>query len=295
MLTDELKQTIQTAYRQFIEARGFRPRRSQRDMIATIARELGKLVAAGGTPPHGQLPPVVAVEAGTGTGKTLAYTISAIPVAQAAEKKLIVATATIALQEQIIKRDLPALQQHSGLDFSFALAKGRRRYVCKSRLVRLSNADGAASDSLLFGLDANTELISREAVVLYPELMNALDSGSWDGDRDEWPDAIEHSVWLPLTADNAECTGRRCPYVADCAVFKARDAIADADVIVSNHDLVLADLGLGGGVVLPLPEDSIYIFDEGHNLADKALSQFTAELRCPGKPRPAGKSGCRAG
>ncbi len=280
MLTEELKQEIQSSYSYFLEKMSYRPRHGQRHMIAYIAKELGKLVPSQGIPPLSELPPVVAVEAGTGTGKTLAYASAAIPVAKSLDKKLIVSTATIALQEQIVKRDFPMLQDNSQLDFSFAIAKGRRRYVCKSKLVKLSNADGSHQhDSLLYGVDTNTDLISKEASILYPVLMTALENGDWQGDRDEWPDAIDQDAWFPLTADNTECTGRRCPHITECAVFKARDDMENADVIVTNHDLVLADLGLGGGVVMPAPEDSIYVFDEAHNLGDKALSQFTHEIR----------------
>lgn len=280
MLDDATKKTIQSAYSTFIDAMKFKPRKGQRLMIAHVANTLGKLLPFGGIPPLDQLPPVVAVEAGTGTGKTLAYATAAVPIAKAADKKLVVATATVALQEQIIKRDFPLLLKNSNIDFEVAIAKGRRRYVCLAKLKKLSNSDADfEQSSLLFGIDSSTELISKEGVTLYPELHAALEDERWSGDRDDWPVAINQDVWMPLTADNTECSGRRCPHVADCVVFKARDAVDEADVIVTNHDLVLADMGLGGGVVLPPPEETIYIFDEAHNLAEKALSQFTADTR----------------
>ena len=85
---------------------------------------------------------VTVIEAGTGTGKTVAYGVSALPLAKALDKRLVIATATIALQEQIVGKDLPDLREESGLDFSFALAKGRRRYLCLSRLDRLLQEHG---------------------------------------------------------------------------------------------------------------------------------------------------------
>lgn len=280
MLTDDVKKEIQTAYSTFIEKMSFRPRRGQRLMIAHVAKNLGQLIPSGGLKPLDETPPIIAVEAGTGTGKTLAYSLSSIPVAKEVDRKLIIATATVALQEQILNKDLPLLQQKSGLEFSMAIAKGRRRYVCLAKLRKFSNTEGdAQQDSLLFGIDSNTALISKEGVTLYPELAASFDAGRWNGDRDDWPDALSQELWMPLTADNAECSGRRCPHASNCVVFKARDEIEEADVIVTNHDLVLADLALGGGIILPAPEDTIYVFDEAHNLADKALSQFTDETR----------------
>src|SRR5690606_20862874 len=85
--------------------------------------------------------------------------------------------------------------------------------------------------------------------------------------------------WQRITTDHAQCTGRRCPHVRQCSFFKAREAIDKVDVIVTNHDLVLADLALGGGAILPEPENCIYIFDEGHHLPDKARDHFAAASR----------------
>src|SRR5262245_40913336 len=124
-LDADLKERIQTAYRTWLAARNFRTRRGQREMIATIARVLTNDVPER----RGAV-----IEAGTGTGKTAAYCIAAIPIAQALGKQLVIATATVALQEQIVMRDLPDLAQRTGLSFSYALAKGRQRYVCLKRL-----------------------------------------------------------------------------------------------------------------------------------------------------------------
>ena len=79
----------------------------------------------------------------------------------------------------------------------------------------------------------------------------------------------------PITTDHKGCTNRRCSHFSQCPFFKARDGLEQADCIVTNHDLVLADLALGVGAILPAPQDTMYIFDEGHHLADKTLKQFT--------------------
>lgn len=118
MLSTELKTQIQGAYTRFLEAKGLKPRYGQRLMIAEVAKMLGAIKADDEGRRDGE-PAIVAVEAGTGTGKTVAYSLAAIPAAKAAGKRLVIATATVALQEQIVHKDLPDLMRNSGLDFSF--------------------------------------------------------------------------------------------------------------------------------------------------------------------------------
>ena len=110
-------------------------------------------------------------------------------------------------------------------------------------------------------------------------MLEAMVSGQWDGDRDNWPEALAENVWYAVTTDHNQCTGRRCPNIGQCSFFQARDALQNADIIVTNHDLTLSDLALGGGAILSAPEDSIYVFDEGHHLPDKALSHFASFCR----------------
>ncbi|MGL4566199.1 MAG: ATP-dependent DNA helicase DinG, partial [Halioglobus sp.] len=225
------------------------------------------------------LPAVCVIEAGTGTGKTIAYAVAAIPVARALNKRLVVATATIALQEQFVNKDLPDIKRHSGLDFSFTLAKGRRRYVCLSKLDRVFG-QGQGADSLLpLYPDDIGQPVTAEALPVYTAMVDALGRGQWDGDRDNWPEAIAEEVWYGVTTDHSQCSGRRCPNIAQCSFFRARDQLQSADIIVTNHDLALSDLALGGGAILSAPEDSIYVFDEGHHLPDKALSHFSSFCR----------------
>src|SRR5690554_343167 len=138
MLSDAVKQQIQQNYREFLQNRGLNARYGQKLMIAEVARTLGGIVqnAEGEREGGGH---VCVVEAGTGTGKTIAYLLPAIIIAKALGKKLVVATATVALQEQIVHKDLPELRNHTDLSFSFALAKGRGRYLCLSKLDNLMN------------------------------------------------------------------------------------------------------------------------------------------------------------
>ena len=272
MLTDAVKEAIQHAYRQWLESKQLKPRYGQRLMIAEVARALANA-------DDKEECAVAVVEAGTGTGKTMAYSVAAIPVAQALEKKLVIATATVALQEQIVYKDLPDLQKHSGLNFSFALAKGRGRYLCLAKLDTTLAAQPGFNPSLALYPDELQQQLDGATTQVLEHMLDKLASGKWDGDRDQWPEQITENLWARVSTDHAQCTGRRCPHVRQCAFFKARDAIDQVDVIVTNHDLVLADLALGGGAILPAPEDTLYIFDEGHHLPDKARDHFAYSSR----------------
>ncbi|MDQ2078437.1 ATP-dependent DNA helicase DinG [Marinimicrobium sp. ABcell2] len=278
MLSDSLKKEIQHAYTQFLNNKGLKARYGQKLMIAEIAKTLGsiKLDDEGVRESQGQ---VCVVEAGTGTGKTVAYLLPALVVAKALGKKLVVSTATVALQEQIIHKDLPDLRQHSELSFSYALAKGRGRYLCLTKLDNLLT-------EVQSGLDPNRALyederpqIDTQAVKLYESMVDALAANRWDGERDSWPGGLEQVEWQPVTTDHRQCTGRRCSNVSSCTFFRARESLDSMDCIVTNHDLVLADLALGGGAILPAPADAIYVFDEGHQLPAKALNHFSYHSR----------------
>ncbi|WP_447957845.1 ATP-dependent DNA helicase DinG [Vreelandella sp. EE7] len=271
MLDNELKSSIQEAYRKVVENLSLTPRYGQRLMIAEIARTLGDIeVDDEGKRKSDRH--VCVLEAGTGTGKTLAYLISALPVAKAQGKRLIVSTATVALQEQVLNQDLPALASHSGLAFKYALAKGRGRYVCVARLDQaLEGVEPNPTHSLF---EQSLAEQSSDFTVLATDMAEAYGSGKWEGDRDNWPVTIDDSHWRRLTVDHRQCTGRRCGHFGACAFFRSRRELENADIIVANHDLVLADLALGGGAILPDPAECIFVFDEGHHLPDKALSHF---------------------
>ena len=272
-LSKETKDQIQSLYRELIKSLDLRPRYGQRLMIAEVAKTLGGIIADenGDRVNHTG---VAVVEAGTGTGKTLAYLVSALPLALKHEKKLIVSTATIALQEQILMKDLPLFQKNSSLKFNYALAKGRGRYLCVVKLDKaLQQLSGIVSTLDLF--DSTPEAADKD---LYESLLMDYAKGEWDGDKDQLDFEIEPDQWRLITATHRECSNRRCPQFENCAFFKARAILDSADVVVANHDLVLSDLVLGGGAILPAPEKAIYVFDEGHHLADKALSHFRMEL-----------------
>ncbi len=279
MLSTELKSQIQGAYSRFLEAKGLKPRYGQRLMIAEIAKVLGAIKADAEGKREGE-PAVVAVEAGTGTGKTVAYSLAAIPTAKAAGKRLVIATATVALQEQIVHKDLPDLMRNSGLNFSFALAKGRGRYLCLSKLdLLLQEGQAQSATAQLFEEEGFRIEVDEQSQKLFGAMIEKLAGNKWDGDRDSWPQELADTDWARLTTDHSQCTNRHCPNFQQCAFYKAREGMGKVDVIVTNHDMVLADLALGGGAVLPDPRETLYVFDEGHHLPDKAIGHFAHYTR----------------
>jgi len=305
MLPEQLKTTIQSAYRQILESKGLTPRYGQRLMIAEIARSFGVIAAQEeakaeaspdaepetvpeGNPAEGNSAksnaaegPICVIEAGTGTGKTLAYVLGTLPVARHLGKKVILATATVALQEQVTLKDLPDIKRHSDLEFSFTLAKGRGRYLCLSRLDLLLQGNASlAAMADLYGETISTP--NDHALELYQRMFRKISAGEWHGDRDDWEELLTDRDWQPVTVDNGQCIGQKCSNYSNCCFYQAREEVQKADCVVANHDLVLADLALGGGVILPAPEDSIYIFDEAHHLPLKSNNHFACFARLRG-------------
>jgi len=283
LLDKNLKSEIQSAYSAFLQNRGLKPRVSQKQMVAHIARTIGGIKQTSEGERDGESH-ICVVEAGTGTGKTLAYLLSAVPIAKSRKKKVVVATATVALQEQLVMKDLPQLISDAGLVVRYSLAKGRGRYFCLSQAERHLEDQGELGQIALYE-DEIARKLEPEVVEQFRTLLDEFASGRWDGDRDSLKDAIADDVWQPLTSDHLQCTNRRCPHFSICPFFQARQALDSVDLIVANHDLVLADLSLGGGAILPDPADTVYIFDEGHHLGDKTTGHFAYSMRVRGSQR----------
>ncbi len=241
---------------------GFKPRREQNYLVA----EIGKVLLGR----YDRARRILVAEAGTGIGKSLAYLQAGIPWARMNQKKLVISTATLALQEQLVDKDLPLFLPYCQPAFRFVLAKGRARYCCARRLEAL--ARGEAQISLF---DA-AEALSPGQQQQLSELWHAYAEGRWAGDRDSWPEPIEPALWQQLQAERHSCQPalghQRCPF------HLARAELEQADVIVVNHALLLADLSMGGGIVLPEPEQCLYILDEAHHIAPVAREQGSARL-----------------
>ena len=269
MIPDHLKADIQSSYSKFLKTTGFDPRPAQKRMIAAIARQLL----------HAQpMQQILAVEAGTGTGKTLAYLLAAIPIAREKGKTLVISTGTIALQEQLVNKDIPDAISKAGLSFGYRLVKGRGRYLCHLKLKTMLGTDPEAEQLTMY-LEGSAQAFTADRLKLYQSMEHALAESEWDGDRDNWEDSIPEEDWRPLTSDRYQCLGRSCAHVSQCAFFSARNQLEDSQVLVANHDLVLSDLALGGGVILPAIADCIFIFDEAHHLGDKARRHFASRFR----------------
>jgi hypothetical protein len=226
-LTAADKDAIREAYNAMIAARGLTARWGQRQMIAEVANALARIALPASDAEAGEGgAPIAVIEAGTGTGKTIAYVIPAIIMARSLGKRLVIATATVALQEQLMHKDLPDIRAGSGLDFDYVLAKGRRRYLCLSQLDRLMAQESAAGQTLGLYPDELGTALARDTLESYGAMLDALGRGDWDGDRDNWAFPIEDAEWLPLTADQGQCTGRRCPNIGNCSFYRARDGSA---------------------------------------------------------------------
>ncbi|WPE16076.1 ATP-dependent DNA helicase DinG [Candidatus Thioglobus autotrophicus] len=266
MLSDELKAQIRDSFIALkSDMSDFNVRPSQNKMIAEISKTL-----CGDYPDSNK---ILCVEAPTGTGKTFAYLLSGIAIAKANKKKLIVSSANVALQEQLLLKDIPEAQKYCQVDFEYALVKGRSRYVCIRNLINL--CEDSATDSTLF----DSSLLFDEPPGKYQleemaELLEDYSAKKWNGEIDDLMRTPDHTIWQKINCNRFTCTAKSCEFYQDCAFFKARKQITKADVIVANHDLVLADLATGN-TVLPDVDDSIFIFDEAHHLSSKALSHFS--------------------
>ncbi|MDN3651199.1 ATP-dependent DNA helicase DinG [Thalassotalea ponticola] len=259
MLGDKTKESIRSAYKRIGESlENFSPRKEQAYLIAEIAKTI-----AG---EYDRNTRHIVIEAGTGTGKSLAYCLGSIPIALKRKKKVIISTATVALQEQLVNKDLPFLLRHSGLAFEFCLVKGRQRYVCAQRLA-LANHTHSDSDSDIEQVALFERKPTKHDTQLLKRMHKALVDGKWQGDRDSWPTPIANDIWQYIQSDKHSCL-RHLDEHAQCPFHRARDYMDNANVLVVNHSLLLADLELGGGKILTEPEDTIYIIDEAHHLPD---------------------------
>ncbi|MCP9759837.1 ATP-dependent DNA helicase DinG [Aquitalea sp. S1-19] len=280
MLTDAEKDAIRDHYKTLSDnLPGFRPRAAQRRMLAEIANAFSRSKSIeDGELPERKGESIVVVEGPTGVGKSLAYLLAGGVMAKMRGKKLVVTSATIALQEQLVNRDLPFVIENSGLPLTFALAKGRGRYLCPYRLYGLT---AEHAQDALFAPDPALALWDKKPEQAELDTLNILSSAfhqrQWNGDRDSWPTIIDDNLWFRVTNDRHGCLKTSCPNRAECPFYLARDTLENVDVVVANHDLMLADIAMGGGVILPAPDDSFYCIDEAHHLAKKAVNQFAAE------------------
>ncbi|NGX60713.1 MAG: putative ATP-dependent helicase DinG [Chlamydiae bacterium] len=197
------------------------------------------------------------IEAGTGTGKSLAYLIPALLHAKESSEPTVVATHTIALQEQLLHKDIPFLLKTLGLDLKVVLLKGMQNYVCLRKMQ------------------------DREAEV--PETVLAWSRRTKEGSKSELPVAPSHDLWEAIGAEAESCTYRSCPHFKECFAFKARKKASDAHLIIVNHHLLFADLSMRAGSEASdekgiLPPYQRLVLDEAHHIESVATQFFAIQI-----------------
>ncbi|NNF49126.1 MAG: ATP-dependent DNA helicase [Woeseiaceae bacterium] len=222
---------------------GFQPRAGQAWMAEAVAEAISGCER-------------LVVEAGTGTGKTFAYLVPAL----LSGRKTIISTGTEALQDQLYHRDLPLVGKAVGRPVTTALLKGRANYLCLQRLGQVTGPAAAIASDLA--------------------LVNEWRYRTETGDKAELTDVPEDSpVWPLVTSTADNCLGQQCPAYAQCHVARARKAAQEADLVVVNHHLLLADLAMKEeGFVEFLPDAEAVIIDEAHQLPDLAVQFFGVAL-----------------
>ena len=222
------------------------------------------------------------IQAGTGTGKSLGYLVPAAIAAIANKEPIVVATATLALQRQLMDKDLPlmveALQDQFDRPITYAVLKGRNNYICLQKL------HGAVPD------DESDALFNTQRSALGEQVVavRAWAEKTQTGDRDEYDDEIDPRVWRSLTVGRRECVGEsKCVYGEDCFTAKRRAQANEADIIITNHAMLAIDALENIPV---LPEHGAVIIDEGHELVDRATGSLTNELSVAMVERSLGRS-----
>lgn len=218
------------------------------------------------------------VQAGTGTGKSLAYLVPAIVRAIDDDSPVVVSTATIALQRQLVDRDLPRLIDSLADALprrpQFALLKGRRNYLC---LNKIHNGGAEAEDDT--GDRPQEELFDPMAATALGrdvQRLTAWASTTDSGDRDDLKPGVPERSWSQVSVSARECLGvARCPFGAECFSERARGRAGAADIVVTNHALLAIDAVAESAV---LPEHELLVVDEAHELVDRVTSVATAEL-----------------
>lgn len=225
------------------------------------------------------------IEAGTGVGKSFAYLVPAIEAAGRGVGKILISTYTITLQEQLVNKDIPFLNDCLGVDFTAVLAKGRGNYVCLRRLKFALQNRGRMFDQLA------DELVGINRWALETK----------DGSLSDIPFVPGTSSWDSVKSEHGNCPGRRCKYFQNCFYRRARRQLESADIIVANHALLFSDLSLKEESVSLLPEYKYVIIDEAHNIEAVAqehfgidISEYRVKFLLDGLSHPGGRRGLLA-
>jgi ATP-dependent DNA helicase DinG len=213
-------------------------------------------------------------EAPTGTGKTLGYLAGALEAQAHASNPVpvVIATATVGLQEQILRHDIPRLAAVGAIDpRKVAVAKGRGRYFCPRTAALLEDKKSQDNQFDMFNADKH---VAEGGTPVALDMLKAWRAGEWDGDRDNWAGIIPECWGANCGASSDTCVNRACEYFEKCPYMASRAKLGQAQIIIANHDIVLADLTQRAeeqqSTALP-PKNYWLIIDEAHNLPDKAV------------------------
>jgi len=234
--------------------KGFEPRLQQQRMMANVIEAYN----------HNQ---ITLIEAGTGTGKSLAYLIPALLWASIYKERTVISTNTITLQEQLIHKDIPHLLKTLNIDLKAVLVKGMSNYLCLRKL------EDAHSELHLFPGQDKEEI----------DKIGGWCRNTIEGSRSELPFVPSPSAWERVAADSEACLKNDCPHFNQCYFFKARNQAQDAQILVANHHLLFSDLARRADLnnyheTAVLPPYKRIILDEAHHIEDIATEFFASRL-----------------
>ena len=254
------------------------------------------VMAVGGSPRPGQQAMAEAVDtamsggrhllvqAGTGTGKSLAYLVPALRHALVSGRPVVVSTATIALQTQIVRKDLPrlaeALAPHLPRTPTFALLKGRANYLCKHKIAGGYPVD-IEPGALFAEASADPARTGGEKLGAQVKRLREWAEETDTGDRDSLEDAVSDRAWRQVSVTGSQCIGASCPMVQDCFAERSREVAREVDVVVTNHALLAIDAFDNHGII---PDHDVVVFDEAHDLTARVTSAVT-DVLSPGMLR----------
>lgn len=212
----------------------------------------------------------VIVEAGTGTGKTLAYLIPSIEWAIKNRKRVVISTNTINLQEQLLNKDIPIAKRVIQGDFRYILVKGRGNYLCNRKYHNLVMGDGSVIE------DFSPSQKNQFAEII--KWGNHTESG----DKAELTFEADSGVWELFQSETDMCSGNKCPYKSECFFLKSREEKKKADILITNHHMYFSDLAIRKEIGFNteysiLPEYGLVVFDEAHNVEKVARDYFSYE------------------
>lgn len=212
----------------------------------------------------------VIVEAGTGTGKTLAYLIPSIEWAIKNKKRVVISTNTINLQEQLLNKDIPIAKKVIQGDFKYILVKGRGNYLCNRKY-----------SNIIMGENSSIQDFSDSQKVQFNEIKK-WGQKTEKGDKAELPFEVDASVWELFQSETDICAGNKCPYKGECFFLKSREEKKNADILITNHHMYFSDLAIRKEIGFNteysiLPEYGMVVFDEAHNVEKVARDYFSYE------------------